>query len=63
MPGVFKQSDKMSHFTTITFEVKVLFQSHNSDRLLTSRGRNYGFIAAHTQRGETPASMKWLLVC
>lgn len=57
-----KWSDKMSHFTTITLEVKVLFQSHNSDRLLAARGRNYGFIAAHTQRGETPARIKWLSV-
>lgn len=62
MQRVFKWSDKMSHFTTITFEVKVLFESHNSDRLLAARGRNDGFIAAHTQWGETPARIKWLLV-
>lgn len=53
----------MSYFTTVTLEVKVLFQSHNSDRLLAARGRNDGLIAAHTQRGETPAKITWTLDC
>lgn len=40
--------------TTVTLKVEVLFESHDSDGLLAALGWNDGFIAAHTQRGETP---------
>lgn len=40
--------------TPVTLEVEVFIQSHDSDRLLASRGRNDGLVTAHTQRRETP---------
>lgn len=39
--------------TAVTLEVKVLVESYHSDRLLTARSGNNGFIAAHTKRRET----------
>lgn len=44
----------VSYLTTVTLEVEVLVKSHHSDSLLAALGRNDGFIAAHTQGGETP---------
>ncbi len=52
----------MSYLATITFKVKVLVKSHNSDCLLAASGWNNGFITAHTQRGETPKIKRLQLV-
>ena len=49
----------MSYLTTVTLKVEVLVESHHSDRLLTARGRNNGFITAHTQRRESPEIERW----
>jgi len=45
----------MSYLTAVTLEMEVLVECHHSDRFLAARGRNNGLIAAHAQRGETPA--------
>lgn len=40
--------------TTITLEVKVFVEGHDSNCLLTALSRNNGLITAHTQGRETP---------
>lgn len=45
---------QMSYLTTVTLEVEVLVQGHDSDCLLAARCWHDGLVTAHTQRGETP---------
>lgn len=43
----------MTYLTAVTLEVEVFVEGHHSDSFLAARGRNDGFITAHTQRRET----------
>lgn len=57
----------MSHLTAVTLKVEVLVESHHSHGLLAAGGWNNGFIAAHTQWGETPGiiemSVSQIITC